>query len=111
MPERVQITSALATKMRKAREAQSISQSELGRRGKVPRARIKRLECHELSSIDAHEYGRLTVALGMTKQAVKKKAVKKKSVADKKKMRVRAARAVLEQHGLLEVTLGELLRG
>ena len=76
MPERVQITTVLANKMRKAREAQSISQSELGRRGKVPRARIKRLECHELSSIDAGEYGRLTVALGMTKAAAKKKAAK-----------------------------------
>lgn len=109
MPERVEVTTSLANKVRRAREGRSLSQSELASRVKVPRARIKRLECMELSTIDAGEYARLVVALGLTKKKAKKKAVKKRSVRDQKKMRVRAAKAVLKQHGLLEVTLGELL--
>jgi len=121
MPERVAITTTLANQMRKAREAKSISQSELGKKVRVPRARIKRIECLELSSIDAGEYARLVVALGITKKKVKK-ATKKKvasspakkasssSTRERRKMRIRAAKAVLEQHGLLDVTLGELLR-
>lgn len=107
MPDRVPITPALADKMKRAREAQSISQSELATRVKVPRARIKRIECHELGTLEANEYGRLMVALGITKRRVRKPSTKTK---DGKKMRVRAARAVLAENGLLDVTLGELLR-
>lgn len=102
---RVQMTAATATKMRKARESLGITQAEVARRAKVPRARVKRIEGQELATIDEGEYGRLLVALGITK---KRKPASKQGTP---KMRARAARALLEKHGLLDVTLGELLRG
>ena len=111
MLERVPMTTTLANKMRKAREGQKISQAALAKRVRVPRARIKRIECHELESIDAGEYARLVATLGIIKRKAKKKAVRStRSVKEQRKMRIRAARAVLEQNNLLEVTLGELLR-
>lgn len=109
MPERIPITTTTANKMRRSREGKNLSQAELGRRANVPRARIKRIECHELETIDAGEYARLMVALGITRRKAKKKAAKSRSGTDQRKMRIRATRAVLKEHGLLEVTLGELL--
>jgi ribosome-binding protein aMBF1 (putative translation factor) len=108
-PERVTITTSVANRMRKARTTRGLSQSELAKRVRVPRARIKRIECHELESLDAGEYARLATALGMTRRVAKKKATKRNK-REQEKMRVRAARAVLEQNGLLDVTLGDLLK-
>lgn len=116
MLERVPITTNLANKMRKAREGQKISQAALATRVRVPRARIKRIECLEITSIDAGEYARLVAALGITKRKAKKKAARStrgaastRSGRDARKMRIRATRAVLKDNGLLDVTLGDLL--
>lgn len=107
-PERVPITTTLANRMRKARESRELSQAELARKVRVPRARIKRIECHELETIDAGEYTRLAAALGISKRRKKKAPKAPKTGA--RKMRIRAARAVLEENGLLDVTLGDLLK-
>jgi transcriptional regulator with XRE-family HTH domain len=108
-PERVPITTTTANRMKKARTDRGLSQAELAKRVRVPRARIKRIECHELDSLDAGEYARLATALGITRRVAKKRAVRR-SRREMDKMRIRAARAVLAENGLLEVTLGDLLK-
>lgn len=109
--ERVPITSTVANRMKKARSERGLSQAELAKRVRVPRARIKRIECLELETLDAGEYARLATALGMTRRVAKKRATRKgRSARDQRKIRIRAALAVLKDNGLLDVTLGELLR-
>jgi transcriptional regulator with XRE-family HTH domain len=108
-PERVQITSTLATRMKKARKDRGLSQRELAKRVRVPRARIKRIECEELETLDAGEYARLATALGFVKRKAKKRAVRR-SKKETQRVRIRAARAVLEENGLLDVTLGDLFK-
>jgi len=108
-PERVQITTTTARRIKKARTDRGLSQADLAKRVRVPRARIKRIECLELETIDAGEYARVATALGLTRRKAKKKAAKR-SKREARKIRIRAARAVLEQNGLLDVTLGDLLK-
>lgn len=109
--ERVPITSTVANRMKKARNDRGLSQAELAKRVRVPRARIKRIECLELETLDAGEYARLATALGMTRRVAKKRATRRGgSARDQRKIRIRAALAVLKDNGLLDVTLGELLR-
>jgi DNA-binding XRE family transcriptional regulator len=128
-PDRINLSTGVANKLRKARERADLSQSALAKKAGVPRARIKRIECHELETVKTEEYESILVALGLsTKSASRartraakaeaksgaRKATKSgERLSDKlsRKMRVRTARAVLEEHGLLDVTLGELLKG
>jgi ribosome-binding protein aMBF1 (putative translation factor) len=100
---RVKITDNVARKMRKAREGLELSQSQLAEKVKIPRARIKRIECLELSTLDEREYERLLLALKIVKP-------RKRSASSVKPnpSRIRARRA-LEKAGLLDVTLREIL--
>lgn len=101
---RTVLSQTMATRIRKARQKKGLTQADLAKQCKVPRARIKRIEGLEMNTVDSREYARITKTLGLRKSRLP-------SPTDRKKIRVEAARKVLEENGLLDLTLRDLLRG
>lgn len=98
------LSQTMAKKIRKARQQKGLTQADLAKQCKVPRARIKRIEGLEMNTVDSREYARITTALGLRKSRLP-------SPKDRRKIQVEAARKVLEENGLLDLTLREILRG
>jgi len=121
---RIPVTTSMCKGLKRARENANITQGALAQKANVPRARIKRIECLELSSIDQAEYLRLTRAVGL-KVALKRAPVPAKAKvklpeapkaktpakAPKKKRQMTRAQALarLEKAGLADLTVRELL--
>ena len=102
--DRVQLTATKVGKLKKARADLGMSQAQVAAKAKVPRARVKRIESGELQTVDEGEYGRLLLALEIVKPRPRKSQLKHGA-------RTRAkVRRALEREGLLDVTLGDLLR-
>jgi len=105
------ITKKLLAEMKRQRLELGISQAQLAQKVGTTRARIKRIECGEIKRLEGKEIERLTSALKVTASRTgggQPAAAPKKSLRDKT-MKARAARAVLEQYGLLDVTVRDLL--
>ena len=115
---RIPVTTSMCKGLKKARENANITQGALAQKANVPRARIKRIECLELSSIDQAEYLRLTRAVGL-KVALKrapapvpansKAKLPAKAPKTSRKMTRKQALARLEKAGLADLTVRELL--
>lgn len=111
MTERIPINNFMSSRVRKARTTQGLSQQWLAQTARVPRARIKRIECNELQTVDLKEYKRICKTLGIpvaVKKAKKKAASKKKARAQHPGTR-RAVLRLLEEAGVLDMTLRELI--
>jgi len=116
---RIPVTSPMCKSLKKARENANITQGALAKKASVPRARIKRIECMELTTIDHAEYARLCRALGITSKSTPKTAttVPAKSKAKMPKPRKATSRKLtrkqvltqLEKAGLADLTVRELL--
>jgi transcriptional regulator with XRE-family HTH domain len=117
---RIPVTTPMCKSLKRARENANITQGALAKKANVPRARIKRIECLELSSIDHAEYARLSKALGLAFKSAPKAKVPQKSKAKlpkrakaskpkSRKMTRKQALARLEKAGLADLTVRELL--
>lgn len=129
--KRTPISARIAEMFKKARTRKEWSQSELASKAKVPRARIKRLECRELSSIDSREFVAISRALGLalpkgglpkhqsSNGSSKKATPGKRRLSSKQKKAASSGRngkisrkqlvAQLDRAGVLDMTLRELL--
>lgn len=105
-PPRVKLTSATSNKIRKSRQKLGISQAELARAAELPRARVKRIECLEIETVCQFELAKIQQVLKSKTERAKAPA----NVSSGRGTRAKTARKLLEKHGLLDVTLGELLR-
>lgn len=113
---RIPLTTKMSNRIKKAREDKNLTQSALGTKAKVPRARVKRIECFQLSTISVAEYKNLCKVLGLKyaiKEPAKKTKVparsKAKLPAKTKKPNRKALVKKLEAAGVLDMTLRELL--
>ena len=129
MPQRVPLTPQLASTLRDLRRKAGLSQYTLAEKTGLTRPKIKRIERGEIETVAGADYDALVRVLGPTKgrrgrrQASngKPEAQKDKKVQAEVDRRVRAsvltvmrklvgdsARTLVKQHGLHDVTLGEL---
>lgn len=122
-PKRMPISKASSDAIRKAREAKGWSQSQLAAKAKVPRARVKRIECYELSTIAIPEYSAICRSLGLlfmkpapevgtkvkAKSRTATKTSRKATLGLKKTPSKKAVRKILSDAGILDMTLRELL--
>jgi len=114
---RIVLDTRMSQRIRKNRENADLSQSALAKKARVPRARIKRIECNELATIDSREYERISKALGIPTLLKAKKTSKKKktpkqrrrSYLQKQTPTRRAMMRLLDEAGVLDMTLRELL--
>lgn len=116
---RISLDTKTSQSIRKLREASDLSQSALAKKAKVPRARIKRIECNELATIDQKELTRICTVLGMPakgtgskKTTTRRASPKRKASASNIKTRTPTRRAImrlLDEAGVLDMTLRELL--
>lgn len=112
---RIVLDTRMSQRIRKNRENADLSQSALAKKARVPRARIKRIECNELATIDSKEYERISKALGipaLIKVTPKKKKTPKqrrRPYLQKQTPTRRAMMRLLDEAGVLDMTLRELL--
>jgi len=119
MAQRIEIDQHMTQRIRQARTKSDLSQGDLAKKARVPRARIKRIECNELATIDTAEYERINKALGIAAMVKKQKTPAKPKVSSKKatapittgkrKATRRAVLRLLEEAGVLDMTLRELI--
>jgi transcriptional regulator with XRE-family HTH domain len=93
---RIPLTTKMSNRIKKAREDKKLTQAALGTKAKVPRARVKRIECFQLSTISVAEYKSLCKALGL-KYAIKEPA-KKTKVPTKSKAKLPAKTMSVSKH-------------
>jgi len=107
---RIPLTNRLSSRIKKAREKSGLSQSALGRLAKVPRARIKRIECRELKTISRKEYTslcnklKISVLLPTFPSSTARKQAAKVSHPTRRTML-----RLLDEAGVLDMTLRELI--
>ena len=116
---RIPIDTNMSKRLKKGREAKKLTQSALATKANVPRARVKRIECMQLATIDRKEYMRLNRALGLAVMLPTRKAKETISVARYVKAKYQKAHAKprsrkdilqrLEKVGLADLTVRELL--
>jgi transcriptional regulator with XRE-family HTH domain len=119
------LTTSSARDIRKRREARGLSQQGLADKVGVKRAQIKRLEAVEVDSVDSKLLERIARALGGAGKSPRTRATSRTRTRATSRTRTRAPRKrpvgagaprskkamkkLLEQSGLLDLTLRELL--